>query len=329
MRRNSDRFIHNIIYSNSSAGKNAEITDTAYLQKQLRKYKIRFFRVLFLFLAFLILVSVYIYLNYDYLVFKHLIAQNYIYTEALDQLYKEELKRDINGKYYSFFDNLVISTMTKKIRELNNDRYTYQYIPEQYQQYKLEEMETAALSEIQELNDTTVLLRLTNFSSYTEKFMKNNYSILKKYPNIIIDLRDNYGGDINVMARISDLFLPKGSIIATDKMRLFNRVYKAKTAKTLEYENIIILQNKNTASASENMIVALNENLNNVTLIGEKTFGKGIGQFTLPLRRGFAVKATVLLWYGPEGNNIHGYGIEPHIEYAGDDIIEFALSKIS
>jgi len=203
------------------------------------------------------------------------------------------------------------------------------YVPEQYQQSKIEEKETAELSFIKEFNDTTVLVRLTNFSTYTEKFIKNNFPLLNEYRNLILDLRDNPGGDINVMASISDLFLPRGSIIATDKMRLFNKVYRARSSKTLEFDNIIILQNKNTASASENMIAALSENLDNVTLIGEKTFGKGIGQFTMPLRRGFAVKATVLLWYGPKGKNFHGEGIEPHIKYVEDDIIEFALSKIN
>jgi C-terminal processing protease CtpA/Prc len=65
-----------------------------------------------------------------------------------------------------------------------------------------------------------------------------------------------------------------------------------------------------------------------VELIGSETFGKGIGQFTLPLRRGYAVKATILQWFTPAGINIQGDGIDPDIEYTGEDIIEFALSRI-
>jgi len=99
---------------NTVITENTEITETIYLQGQLKKYKRRYYRILALFFVFLLLFSVYIYLNYDYLVFKHLIAQNYIYTEALDQLYQEHLKRDVKGRYYSFFDNFVISAITQK-----------------------------------------------------------------------------------------------------------------------------------------------------------------------------------------------------------------------
>jgi hypothetical protein len=305
---------------------NKGIMDIFFVEAQLKKYKKRFYWILCVLISFVLLTGLYLYMNYDYLAFKHFIAHNYVYTETLDELFKEELKRDVKGRYYSYFDNFVISVATKRIREVSNDKYTYLYVPEAYKQYKQEEKEEALMSKIQVLNDSTVLLHLTNFSVYTEKFMKKNISTLKSYPNIIIDLRDNYGGDISAMVKISDMFLPKGSIIAIDKMRLFSRVYKAKKPQVFENKNIIILQNNNTASSSENLIAALSENLESVTLIGKTTFGKGIGQFTLPLKNGFAIKATVLLWYGPEGNNIQAKGIEPDIEYSANDILSFALS---
>ncbi|PNT92749.1 hypothetical protein CDQ83_04095 [Clostridium thermosuccinogenes] len=301
---------------------------TATVEEQLKKMKKRFFILLTFFILFLTVVGIYIYLNYDYLAFKHLISQNYIYTDTLDDIFKKELKRDVNGNYYSYFDNLVISVVTKYIQSANNDRYTYLYLPENLKQVKEEEKEEASQSEIKELNDKTVLLRLTNFSKYTQKFVLDNTEKLDDYPYLILDLRDNYGGDIDAMARISDVFLPKGKIIATDRMRIFNRIYKAKYKDMLKYERIMILQNENTASASENMIAALKDNLENVTLLGQTTFGKGIGQFTLPLRRGYAVKATVLFWDTPNNINIQGKGISPDIFYDGEDAVDYALSII-
>ena len=77
------------------------------------------------------------------------------------------------------------------------------------------------------------------------------------------------------------------------------------------------------------MIAALKDNLPNVTLIGEKTFGKGIGQYTLPLKRGFAVKATILQWFTPKGLNIQGNGIEPDIVHTEGDMLEAALDIIN
>ncbi|HHV98250.1 MAG TPA: hypothetical protein GXX36_01550 [Clostridiaceae bacterium] len=297
-------------------------------ENQLKKYKKRFVIAISLLAVVTAFLGVLIYLNYDYLAFKYFISQHYIYTDALDELYKQEIKRDVNGKYFSYFDNVVISTFTKRIREINNDKYTYLYTPESYKQYKQEEKEEALASEIKVLDDKTIYMRLTNFSKYTLDFVRDNAEQLKKYPYLVIDLRDNYGGDIDAMTKISGMFLPKNSIIAVDKMRLLDWTYKSKGNKTFDYKGIAILQNKNTASSSENLIAALHDNLDNVVLVGETTFGKGIGQFTLPLKRGFAVKATVLLWYTPAGTNIQGKGIDPDIPYSGNDIVEFSVKAI-
>jgi len=306
----------------SMAKKNLSIED------QLKKYKKRFIITISLLAVVTAVLSILIYLNYDYLAFKYFISQHYIYTDALDELYKQEIKRDVKGRYFSYFDNVVISTFTKRIREINNDKYTYLYTPESYKQYKQEEKEEALASEIKVLDDKTIYMRLTNFSKYTLDFVRDNAEQLKKYPYLVFDLRDNYGGDIDAMTKISGMFLPKNSIIAVDKMRLFNWTYKSKGNKTFDYKGIAILQNKNTASSSENLIAALHDNLDNVVLVGESTFGKGIGQYTLPLKRGFAVKATILLWYTPSGTNIQGKGIEPDIPYTANDIVEFSVQTI-
>ena len=301
---------------------------TITVEERLKKLKRKFIIITAVLSLVILLLGFYIYLNYDYLAFKHFMTGFYIYTDTLDELYAKELKSDVKGSYYQYFDDVVISVLTRRIREINNDRYTYLYTPERYKEYKKEEKEEALLSEIKVLDDRNVYLRLSNFSKYTEKFMKDNTKLLSRYPGIIIDLRDNYGGDIDAMAAISGLFLPKGSIIATDKLRLLDWVYKARGGKVLNFEKIIILQNRNTASASENMIAALKDNLDNVILIGEDTFGKGIGQYTLPLKKGFAAKATILKWFTPNGVNIQGKGIKPDIPYTDSDIIEYAVENL-
>ncbi|MBZ4669539.1 MAG: hypothetical protein JG775_2694, partial [Defluviitaleaceae bacterium] len=98
------------------------------MDQQYRKLKRKFYTLLFLFVLFILGTSYYLYLNYDYFAFKHLISQNYIYTDTLDELFKKELNRDVNGEYYKNFDNLVLSIVTREIRELNGDQYTYQYL---------------------------------------------------------------------------------------------------------------------------------------------------------------------------------------------------------
>ncbi len=295
----------------------------------LKRYKKRYHAVLGILVTFIALTAFYLYLNFDYLAFKHFITSSYIYTETLDEIYKKELATDVNGRYFANFDNLVIAVTTNRIRQEKGDRYTYLYTPTGLQESKQMEKVEADLTEIEILNDSTIYLRLTNFSKYTNKFMDDNLSQLKSRPNIIIDLQDNRGGDIDVMVNISSMFLPKKSVVATDHFRWLDIIYRSKKEQPLKYDKIIILQNKNSASSSENMIAALKDNLDNVELIGTTTFGKGIGQYTLDLKRGYAVKATILKWYTPNGINIQGNGIAPDIEYTSDDILQFALDRIN
>jgi len=292
------------------------------------RYKKRYRRVLAVLVVIVVLTGLYVYLNYDYLAFKHFITSTYIYTDTLDAVFEKELAKDVEGRYFTNFDDMVISVVTRRIREEKGDKYTYLYTPEHLQRVRTEEKEEASESEIKELTDKTIYLRLTNFSKYTRKFMKDNMERLRGRENIIIDLRGNLGGDIDAMVAISSMFLPKKSVIATDEFRFWRRVYRSNQNQPLEYKKIVILQDEYSASSTENLIAALNDNLDNVELIGTRTFGKGIGQFTLPLKRGYAVKATILKWFTPRGINIHEKGIEPDIEYTAEDIVQYALERI-
>jgi len=299
---------------------------TVPVEKQLSRMKRKFYTVLVLLVVCAGSLGLFIYLNYDYIVFKHLISRHFIYTDSLDRLFEREIKTDVGKNYSSYFDNLAISLVTRHLRDESGDRYTFQYTPEGFSLQNEETRNDALLSEIKILDNETVYLRLTNFSKYSRKLFYEWIDEINKYSYMILDLRNNYGGDINEMVRISDAFLEKGKIIAVDKMRMLDWTYRAKKDKLLDFEKIIILQNRNTASASENLIAALKENLGNVILMGEATFGKGIGQYTVPLKRGFALKATILRWYTPNGLNIQGTGIAPDIAYDGNDIIKEALS---
>ncbi len=297
-------------------------------QQQIDKYKKKYRITLVAFLVSVLLFGIFVYANYNYLAFKYFITQHYIYTDTLDEMFTTRLRSDVEQKYYRYFDDLVISIVTESIRATNNDRYTYLYIPEHYQRAKELERKEALLSSIAPLDKQIQYMRITNFSDHTQAFVEQNIENLNGYPYLIIDLRDNRGGNIFVMNRIVDFFLPRKSVLSMDTMRIIDWTHKTRKPQTLAYEKIIILQNRNSASASENFIAALKDNLDNVTLIGTPTFGKGIGQYTLPLKRGFAVKATTMLWHTPKGINIHNVGIAPDIYYTDEDIIDFTVQKL-
>ena len=88
------------------------------------------------------------------------------------------------------------------------------------------------------------------------------------------------------------------------------------------FDKIIVLQSKNTASSAEMLIGALRDNLDNVVLLGETTYGKGIGQNTVPLKNGFYFIATMFTWQTPNGDTIHGKGIEPDKELTAETLGE-------
>ena len=128
---------------------------------------------------------------------------------------------------------------------------------------------------------------------------------------MIIDLRNNPGGSVQVVGFISDLLLPEGLIVYTEdkdgKRAELNSDDKHQFRKPL-----VILVNENSASASEILAGAVKDQKVG-TIIGTTTFGKGLVQGLEVLEDGSAIKMTISRYFTPSGNYIHGVGIEPDI----------------
>lgn len=132
---------------------------------------------------------------------------------------------------------------------------------------------------------------------------------------LILDLRNNPGGLLDQAIQIADIFLSRGRIVSTEG-RFFdsNSDYFASPQSMFSHLPLIVLINKGSASASEVLAAALQEN-NRATLIGEKSFGKGTVQSLIPtLNHGNAIKLTIAKYSTPNGLDIHSKGIEPDIK---------------
>lgn len=132
---------------------------------------------------------------------------------------------------------------------------------------------------------------------------------------LIVDLRDNPGGDLAAVVDLCDEFLPEGTIVYTKDKNGKGDKYTSDA----DYKNIplVLLVNGNSASASEIFTGALKD-YGVATIVGTKTFGKGIVQSLFSLTDGTGVKITESEYYLPNDECIHGVGIEPDIEVEFD-----------
>lgn len=136
---------------------------------------------------------------------------------------------------------------------------------------------------------------------------------------MILDVRDNPGGMITAVTGILDDILPEGTVVYTQDKYGKRQDYTSDGETKMECP-IAVLVNGNSASASEILAGAIRD-FDYGTLIGTKTFGKGVVQSIIPLADGDAIKLTTARYFTPKGENIHGTGIEPDVtleyEYSG------------
>jgi len=132
---------------------------------------------------------------------------------------------------------------------------------------------------------------------------------------IILDLRDNPGGYLNVAEEIAGWFLEKGQIVTIEDFGKSKpqQTYKTNGNSSLASYPLVVLINQGSASASEILAGALRDN-RNVKLIGTKSFGKGCVQEVVDLSGGSFLKVTIANWLTPKGSSISEVGLTPDVK---------------
>lgn len=133
----------------------------------------------------------------------------------------------------------------------------------------------------------------------------------KKIKKLIIDVRNNPGGELNSLLDTLRLFMPKGDILYINyKNEKNNIVYKNEKNMSGKYE-IVILANENSASAAEAFSASMKD-AGVATVVGRTTFGKGSMQVIQRIITGGAIKLTVALYQSAGGSFVDGIGVTPH-----------------
>lgn len=171
--------------------------------------------------------------------------------------------------------------------------------------------------ESKKLENNIGYIQITSFDEDTADNFKFEYEKLKNggIMSLIIDLRNNGGGLVSETLEILDYIVPKGKelLITVDKDGK-EEIEKSEEDVLIEMP-IVVLVNGNSASASEILAGALKD-LDEATIVGTTTYGKGVIQQFLTLRDGSGLKVTTHEYYTPNRNKINGIGIEP------DEVVE-------
>lgn len=161
-------------------------------------------------------------------------------------------------------------------------------------------------------------INITQFDRKTDKEFIEQYENLKRQnvKSIVLDLRNNPGGLLDSTVKIADYLLPQGVIVKTVDKNKKEDVQKSDSSE--QNLPMVVLVNGSSASASEILTGALKD-YKKATIVGEKTFGKGIVQTIIPMDKGEGLKLTISEYFSPNGNKIHKQGVKPDVEIKLDE----------
>lgn len=169
-------------------------------------------------------------------------------------------------------------------------------------------------------------IEFNSFDDGCSKEFKNKLEELKKQniKSLIIDIRSNGGGLVDEALDIADYIVEKDKtlLITVDKNQN-EEITKAKTDPIIDVP-VVLLMNETSASASEILAGALKDN-GKVTIVGEKSYGKGVIQELLTLKDGSGLKITTNEYYTPNHNKINKIGITPDVEVVLSDELKEKL----
>ena len=171
------------------------------------------------------------------------------------------------------------------------------------------------------LPDKIGYVSLLKFGNHTGEELRKHIVDLQAQgmKGLILDLRSNPGGSLKESQDISSLFITQDLVVYL-KYKNGQETRYNRTLKNLGDFPLIVLVNGGSASASEIVTGALKD-YKRATIIGQKTFGKGIVQEVMPLNDGDALKLTIAQYFTPNGNYIHEKGIEPDIKVDMEEVL--------
>ena len=175
--------------------------------------------------------------------------------------------------------------------------------------------------EYEMLEDQIGYLAVSEFDSVTYGQYEEALEALSDQgmEGLVVDLRNNPGGNLNTVCDMLDLVLPEGTIVYMEDKEGKRQTYSSDDAHQLDVP-MAVLVNGNSASASEIYAGAIQDHEAG-TIVGTQTYGKGVVQQISDLGDGTSVKLTIAEYFTPKGRSINGEGVTPdlEVEYEPDE----------
>ena len=165
------------------------------------------------------------------------------------------------------------------------------------------------------LDNNVGYIYIQSFEGNVAEQFKNQFNELKNkgIKSLIVDVRNNGGGVVDQATQIGDLFTDKNQTLLIQKdSKSHEIVTKSKENKTIDM-NVVLLVNQDSASASEILAGILQDDVQNATIVGTKTYGKGVIQSVLQLTDGSGLKLTTNEYFTPNHKAINKIGITPDV----------------
>lgn len=228
-----------------------------------------------------------------------------------------DLLLEVDGKTYTSIDVMATHIRGKKGTKVE---LTYSHGGEKNTVTLVRDTINQQSVDYKMLDDQTGYIQITQFIESTaddfDKALKDIEGRGAKH--LVLDLRNNGGGLVDDAIRVADDFLDAGVACYVSDKDGNTEEYKVKDGNT--DLDTVILVNENSASASEILTAAMQDN--GYQVVGTKTFGKGIIQTDFTLPDGDALKLTILEYLSPKKHKVHEKGIKPDVKVKDDEDTE-------
>jgi len=251
------------------------------------------------------------------------IKKNYLYLDQVKD-FDQKAAAFLEKKEITIFD---IYNFLESVR-IKDDIFTYLIFDEYYDMLIEEELNNSIEHKV--LSDNIHYVKINSFTSSIDYQFK---SVLKKIPNpqeqtLVIDLRDNPGGLASVANNMLDFLLPE--CVTSYMVDRTGEIYTYNSDKNqITFKHIYIYVNEESASSAELLTLGLKSYLNNVTVIGRPTVGKGVGQTVFENKKNKYMIFLVNTYWNIKEKNISDHKIQPDIKIKGNDLSHYieAMNK--